>query len=415
MKTIAREGLRETSMERGKRYAAVLLVSCTAAFWAACGSSSSEFDPNANGDDDDASNGSSGSIGPIGGGEDDGGAAEGGGFDPDAACATSTVEAKRAPANILFIVDRSGSMNCNPPPTTDSATCEQFPIAADAGAPTKWSITRDALKSAITAMPTTNSVGITYFNVDNDCAAQATPSVAVAQVDATQQALLAASLDGVQPQGLTPIVGGVTLGYQYLHANTFTGKKFLVLITDGAETCAPDQQADFVATTVTNAALVGIRTFVIGAPGSEGARAFLSQIAWNGQTPASATCTHAATPPTAGDCHFDLTNAATNLPAQLNAALDQISREALGCEYDVPSPATGTLDYDLVNVIYDPSTGAPRTLKQDTSKPCSGGADGWQYSSDRKKIFLCGAACTAVKNDPNGNVSIALGCATDVK
>ncbi|MBX3262592.1 MAG: VWA domain-containing protein [Labilithrix sp.] len=401
-------------MERGKRYVAVLLVSCTAAFWAACGSSSSEFGPNTGGDGD-ASNGSSGSLGSIGGGDGDGGASDGGGFDPDAACATSTVEAKRAPANILFIIDRSGSMNCNPPPTTDSATCEQFPVTADSTLPSKWSITRDALKSAIAAMPATNSVGLTYFNVDNDCGVQATPSVAVAQVDATQQTLLEASLDGVQPQGLTPIVGGVTLGYQYLHANTFTGKKFLVLITDGAETCAPEQQGDFVATTVTNAALVGIRTFVIGAPGSEGARAFLSQVAWNGQTAKSATCTHAAAPANVGDCHFDLTNASTNLAAQLNAALDQISREALGCEYDVPSPSSGTLDYDLVNVIYDPSNGPPRTLKQDTSKPCAGGADGWQYSSDRKKIFLCGAACTAVKSDPNGNVSIALGCATDVK
>ena len=398
----------------GKRYVTALLVSCTAAFWLACGSSSSEFGPNAGGDGD-AANGSSGSIGAIaGGGADDGGPGNGG-FDPDAACATSTVEAKRAPANILFIVDRSGSMSCNPPPTTDSPTCEQFPVTADPMLPTKWSITRDALKAAIAAMPATNSVGLTYFNVDNDCAVQADPSVPVAQMGTAQQTLLETSLDGVQPEGLTPIVGGVTLGYHYLHTNTFTGRKFLVLITDGAETCAPDQQNDFVATTVTNAALVGIRTFVIGAPGSEDARAFLSQIAWNGQTAKSATCTHAATPANVGDCHFDLTNASTNLATQLNAALDQISREALGCEYDVPSPSSGTLDYDLVNVIFTPSSGAPQTVKQDTSKPCQGGADGWQYSNDRKKIFLCGGACSAVKSDPNGNVSIALGCATDVK
>jgi hypothetical protein len=59
-----------------------------------------------------------------------------------------------------------------------------------------------------------------------------------------------------------------------------TGNNFLVLLTDGAETCAPDQQEDFVNTTVITAAAVGIRTFVIGAPGSEGNRAFLSRVAF---------------------------------------------------------------------------------------------------------------------------------------
>lgn len=375
----------------------------------ACGIQSSEFDG------DGGSSGSSGTSGTFGssGGDEAGSSGSSGssGFDPDAACATTDIGAERARANILFIVDRSGSMNCNPPPTTSSATCESFPVTANDGLPTKWSITKAALRSAVEAMPETNSIGLTYFNVDDDCAVQATPNVPIAQVSEAQVGLLATSLDAVTPHGFTPIVGGVTLGYQHLHASDVDGRKFLVLLTDGEETCAPDQKAGFVATTVTNAALVGIRTFVIGAPGSEENRAFLSQVAFNGQTARTPTCTHAASPADVGDCHFDLTNAGVNLATELNKALEAISREALSCEYDVPKPDGGTVDYGKVNVIYKPASGASETIPQDPDKACAQ-ASGWQYTPDRKRIVLCGSACTKVKADTGGSVSIALGCAT---
>lgn len=335
-------------------------------------------------------------------------------FDPDSACATSVITAKRAHANILFIVDRSGSMNCNPPPLTTSQTCETSPVAADPSQPTKWSITRNALKAAIGAMPPEDSVGLTYFNVDNDCAVQATPNVPVKPIDAVQLGLLSQSLDNVTPEGLTPIVGGVTLGYQHLHTNAFTGRKFLVLITDGQETCAGDQKAGFLATTVVNAALVGIRTFVIGAPGSEPSRSFLSQIAWNGQTARTPTCNHSPMPPDLGDCHFDLTNTGLNLATELNKALDAISREAVSCEYDVPQPTSGTLDYGRINVVVTSGNGMPQTIPQDPGRPCSE-ADGWQYSADRSRIVLCGPACAKARAEINVSISVQLGCFTLIR
>lgn len=337
-------------------------------------------------------------------------------FDPDATCASTTVTARRAPANVLFIVDRSGSMNCNPPPTTTSQDCEQAPVTADSSKPTKWTITRDALKSAIGAMPASNSAGLTYFNIDDDCAVQATPNVPVKSVDAAHVALLSQSLDNITPGGQTPIVGAVTLGYQHLHANTFVGRKFLVLITDGQETCAPLQKNDFVAKTVVDAAAVGIRTFVIGAPGSEPSRSFLSQIAFAGQTARVSTCNHNASPPDLGDCHFDLTNTGLNLATELNKALDAISKEALSCEYELPVAEAGVVDTGRVNVVYTPTTGAPQTVPQDNSKPCAS-ADGWQYSTDQQRIVVCGAACARLKADGGqlSSVSIQLGCATLVR
>lgn len=392
------------------RYVRLLLVASGAlvvmasASSAGCGSSAEDGDL-------DGGNNASGSSGFV---VNDSSTAADTAFDPDAACATSKVTAKRAPANILFIVDRSGSMNCNPPPITTSAACEQAPTTADPGQPTKWSITKDALKAAIAGMPPEDSAGLTYFNVDNDCAVQATPNVPVKPVTTAHVALLGQSLDSITPEGLTPIVGGVTLGYQHLHSSTFVGRKFLVLITDGQETCAPDQRATFLAKTVVDAASVGIRTFVIGAPGSEPSRSFLSQMAFAGQTARTTTCKHDPTPADQGDCHFDLTSSGLNLATELNKALEAVSKEALTCEYDVPQSDGGTVDYAKVNVIYTPAGGATQTIPQDSTKDCQN-ADGWQYSQDKQRIVLCGPACAKVKADQGGSVSVALGCVTQVR
>lgn len=371
---------------------------------AGCGSASSV--------DADDDGGSSGSSGSSGFGQNDAGSD--GAFDPDAACATTTVTAKRAVANFLFVVDRSGSMNCNPPPITSSTACETSPVTADATKPTKWSLTKDALKSAIAAMPPTDSAGISYFNVDDDCAVQAKPSVPVQPIDPAHLALLGQSLDNVTPAGLTPIVGGVTLGYQHLYTNAFGGRKYLVLLTDGQETCAADQKDEFLTKTVVDASLVGIRTFVIGAPGSEPSRAFLSQIAFTGQTPRTPTCNHGGTAPDVGDCHFDLTNAGLNLATELTKALDAINKEALSCEYDVPQSDGGEIDYTKVNVFMTAGDGSRQTIPQDPSTACPN-ADGWQYSPDKKQILLCGPACEKAKAQQGGSVSIALGCVTVVR
>lgn len=347
-------------------------------------------------------------------------------FDPDSACASVNVAAKRVPANVLFVIDRSGSMGCNPPPATDSATCEAFPTAADPTSPTKWSITRDALKAAVAALPPDASVAMTFFNTDDDCGAKSQPDVAMGALVPDQRLAVETALDAVTPKGSTPIVGGVTLGYHYLATSPLVGRKYLVLITDGQETCAPEQQASFVSedgfvagqsnvrTTVANAALVGIRTFVIGAPGSEVSRAFLSQIAHVGGTASGPSCVHGSSPADVGDCHFDLTTSGTNLAQGLADALEAIGREAIGCELDVPTPETGTVDPDEVNVVYTPSGGSSRTIPQDSTVPCNV-ASGWQYTADKKKIVLCGATCSDVRKDPGAKLQVAFGCKTEVR
>ncbi|MFT3770295.1 MAG: VWA domain-containing protein [Minicystis sp.] len=334
--------------------------------------------------------------------------------DADMPCAVSTQEASLIPANILFVIDRSGSMTCNPPPLQSSVQCENNPTTKYPNQSTKWQIVSSALKSAIAAMPPTTRVGISYFNIDDYCGVKQAPQVSLAPVDATQLAAINASIDGVTPKGATPIIGGLTLGYAHMfYDDPAPGNDFVVLLTDGAETCAPNLKDQMINQTVPDALSVNIRTFVIGAPGSEPARAFLSQIAYAGGTPRDPACKHNPAPDDVGDCHFDMTDPNLDFATALNDALSKISGKAIACELDVPTAVGDQVDYDKVNVTFTPGTGPDVDFFQD-NQPCNGGANGWQYNADKSKIELCGDACKMVKSDPKGKISIALGCETKI-
>jgi hypothetical protein len=334
-------------------------------------------------------------------------------------CASASVQSELLPSNLLFVLDRSGSMNCNPPPTTKSEACEAKPERADAKSASKWEITRDALNAAFQLLPASASVGLSYFSNDDECGVNSTPSVALGKLDTTQLSALKASLDEVKPKGGTPIVGATILAYKHLHAlaldHKLDGNSFVVLLTDGQQSdqCSdPDQCSDAQACTdlltqheVPKAAGPGadIRTFVIGAPGSEPARAVLSQIALKGGT-APAGCDAAA-----GECHFDMTRQ-SNFASALTRALTAITNKASNCELPLPKIEKMKLDPMRVNVVYTPGDGTPaRVVPQDTRSSCDT-AEGWQYSADASKIQLCGEICSSVRTDASARLDVVLGC-----
>lgn len=335
-------------------------------------------------------------------------------------CASSTVQTELLPANVLFVIDRSGSMLCNPPPTTDSLACEASPARADMRMPSKWEITSDALVRALPALPANTSVGVSYFSDDDECGVSSAPDVPLLPNTAMQQAAIAQSLRGVKPAGGTPLVGATILAYKHVHnsalAGTIQGNKFVVVITDGAqsEVCSnPPQCADAASCTallvdqeVPRAAArgVGIRTFAIGVPGSERSRSVLSGMAKNGGTAIDGCDVQQ------GNCHFDMTMVA-DLGPSLARALTQIAGQTVSCELDVPRPMMGQVDVGLLNVVYSPSSGAePKVVFQDTRAPCDAGADGWQLTADDTRIRLCGASCDTVRTDPGARVDVVIGC-----
>lgn len=406
----------------------VVLSCAMAAGCAADGSGNNGSNGGASGSTAAASGGANAGEGGAGAAGESGNAGAAGGTPgPDVnailagGCAKATVASELLPSNILFVIDRSGSMACNPPPTTDSAACESDPMRADATAPSKWEITSEALLSAITTLPATTTLGISYFSNDDNCGVHPTPNVQLAPNSAAQQSTIEASLTHITPAGGTPIVGATILAYKHMHdaalSGAIFGNEFVVLITDGqqSEQCSDDTRCSgadectelLVSTEVPKAAGpgVGIRTFVIGVPGSEPARTVLSEIAQQGGT-AKPSCDAAQ-----GNCHFDMTMEA-DLGAALASALEDIAGQTVTCELPVPQPDEGELDLGLVNVIYSPSAKSSNAqlVPQDTTAGCDTGANGWQYIDGNTKIRLCGAICETVRADAGGRVDVVLGC-----
>ncbi len=382
----------------------------------ACGSSNNDLTAGGGGGGSGASSsggsgnagsgGSSGSGGFGAGGTSGGSGSGSGGFGATSndagpqGCATATKTADAVPPVMEMVIDISGSMG-QPAP----------------GGGTKWSVTRDALGQAITAMPDTNALGMTLYPDTNgfgSCinAQQEVPIAALGPTGSTQRQTVQSTLQGANPQGGTPTHDAYLFGLNQLVASPLPGNKFMILITDGAPTyslgCKGNGQSPVDNTAligqVTNATNGGVRTFVIGSPGSETARTDLSKMATAGQT-ALPGCSDTGP----SYCHFDMTTS-TNLAQSLNDALATISGAALSCTYDIPPPPSGqTLDPGKVNVEYTPSGGSSQDIVQD---PTCG--NGWKYSTDGKQIILCGPACDMVKNDPNGTINIVFGCNTKV-
>ncbi|MDD9943116.1 MAG: VWA domain-containing protein [Myxococcales bacterium] len=357
-----------------------------------------------------------------------------------AGCRDQSFRSEELPASILFLVDRSGSMLCNPPEVGQtSEECERMALPKYPDQPSKWDLTVSALEAVIADLADSGaSAGLAFLSNNDDCGVHSTPTIPVRAVDASHAATLAGALADTKPGGGTPIVGGTILAYAHLYGEAgldrtggcatppcgAPGNRFVILITDGADSC-PAEPFDgacrggsctdhLLDTSVVDAVNVNIRTFVIGAPGSEPARGFLSELALIGGTGRRGGQCLGDRHAVEGDCHYDMT-ATTDFAADLKAALDAISGSAIGCEFPVPQlpdePPT-----DNVNVQYRAmGTGDPVCFGHD-ARPCSDGADGWQFgklpdgSDDLSRVVLCGQACDTVQRDPNAQVDVVLGC-----
>jgi len=353
-------------------------------------------------------------------------------------CMDSSFRSEELPASILFLVDRSGSMLCNLPEaghTTEE--CEAKAERKLPDQPSKWELTVSALETVMNELVGSGaSVGLTFFSNDTVCGVQSQTAVPVAPLDAAHAAQLTAAFGSTVPSGGTPIVGATILAYAHMHGEAgldanggcaqppcgASGNRFVVLITDGADSC-PQEPIEGVCggvpctdhlldSSVLEAARVNIRTFVIGAPGSEPARGFLSELALRGGTGKNGGACTGSRVSDDGDCHFDMTTS-TDFAADLASALDAISGSALGCEFPVPQAATPT---ENVNVQYRKGGTADPVCFGYDERPCDGGASGWQFakkpdgSKDLGKVVLCGSACQTVQSDPAIQVDVVLGC-----
>lgn len=331
----------------------------------------------------------------------------------DAGCATSTTRGKLRPSNLLLVLDRSGSMACNLPEDGQSSqNCAAFPAALFQDQPTKWELTQKAVLNAVAILKEAGNVriGVTLFpETGTRCTVAANPVLPITALDTDLEQRLGKLLASAVPGGETPLAGATILGYAHLleqmRAGTLDGDTFVVIVTDGYETCKAGELPKLLNVDVPNA-LHGlfVRTFVIGVPGSDDGRALLSEMAVAGGTAKDPTCTFGPQP-TDGNCHFDMTETA-DFSRDLLDALTLINSEVMSCSIDIPTaPNGGPVNLEEVNVVVN---GISRSMV--TSASC-GSASGWRYSDDLTTIQLCGETCHAAKQR-GAEVTVILGCPT---
>lgn len=384
---------------------------------AACGDSEgSEVEPG-NGSGATGSGGKNGQPtlgGSTGfGGSGNNGSSGSGTITPGSECAKGTATADAIPAVVQMVVDTSGSMDWG-------ADGGRNPRRGES----KWEITSAALKEAVAKLPATVAVGINFFPNnprDGACIRNRVdlPIALLEEEGSMQRERFNDAIDDASPRGGTPTHGAFVFGAETVTASNLSGKKFVLLITDGDPTwtleCEGDGQTKVAPAAIE--ALVqsvadtytqdGVSTFVIGSPGSEGARTELSRMASEGGT-ARAGCSDSGPE----YCHLDMTTA-DDFAAALRQGLAEVAGAIGTCEYAVPDAPPGQdLDPTLVNVLYTKGDGSQVSIPKDAAGDC---ASGWKYDDEASptKITLCGADCDAVEKDTGGRIDVIFGCLTE--
>jgi hypothetical protein len=329
------------------------------------------------------------------------------GFDGDDACVGQSAGAEATDAVLQLVVDTSGSMDQGAPGVRGS----------------KWNATRSALLNAVTTMPASTSLGVVFYpdltnDPDGECFDR-DADVGITRLDANgsaQRQRIQRAFQGQSPEGGTPTHDAYRFAVAALEQTDAPGSRFALVITDGTPTYSlgcvgtglvsdPVDPSPLVAEAAASSAR-GVRTFVIGSPGSEGARASLSRMAEAGGT-ARAGCSHQGPE----YCHFDMTEE-PDFAAALAGALGQIAGQALSCTYAIPTPPNGaTLDPSKVNVRFQPTGAESELIPQSGDGGCS---EGWQYSQDQQQIELCASTCERVRG-ANGSLSLEFGCSTQIR
>jgi hypothetical protein len=112
-------------------------------------------------------------------------------------------------------------------------------------------------------------------------------------------------------------------------------------------------------------------------------------------------------------------NPTTDLNQTLLTALNKIRGAALPCEFNIPTPKMGMVDFGKVNVHYRGAAINEDILYVGRADKCDPMRGGWYYDTDPamgapKRVVLCEASCRRINSDAGGRVELGYGCKTRV-
>jgi hypothetical protein len=302
----------------------------------------------------------------------------------ETSCATKTASLTKQPADLLLVLDKSGSMTS----AIDSTTDCQNPVTdpdAGAGCQQRWATMVSGLNAVLSGASGDVNWGLQLFNIDGTCGVANTPEVPIAPGSA---ATVQTTIAGVTPKGNTPTRAAVTAATKYLQGLTDTNGKYILLATDGEPNCLTTgggrggggNGASDVAgtvTAITAAAAAGIKVYVIGVGPETGN---LDNFASAGGT----------------DHYYPALS-----PDDLNAALATIVGTVASCTFSL-----GKAPPDPTNVAVQFNGDSSLRAPQDTTH-----TNGWDYtSSSDTTIQLYGSWCDNVTNGTYTAATILEGC-----
>lgn len=344
-------------------------------------------------------------------------------------CNLEVNEPETVPAKIEMVVDVSSSMT----------------QTASGSTRNKWLETRDAIVNAFVGaagsdggLPATVSVGLLFYpNINTSPKTTPSDISTCVKVDAmipmkalggneagSQRSVLRDALNGIQlgPQG-TPTYDALRYGAEVgllEGGKSLGGEPYVVLITDGMPTLSadcsnpqgrvsdvdPQPIVDLVSELYS---AHGVKTYLIGSPGSENGREWMSHAAVLGHT-APAGCDEAGP----NWCHMDLTSQ-PDFGQALLEGLQTIAGEVVSCNYDVYATGvdgTTTVDPMLTTVVAKYGDGTRALINRDDTP--NGCTTGWYLDSAKKQVVLCAETCAKVQGDAKAGITVSYGCPTPV-
>ncbi len=339
-------------------------------------------------------------------------------------CSTSKVAASFSQINMLIVLDKSGSMNTTPDNYTK----------------TKWAGAVDSLAKALKPEETLIKYGLMLYPygtsgvascelADGEAAVNigvGPAATTVPQINALMKAPTTA------PKGGTPTAAALDSALKYYTIGAgvvLEGPKYVLLVTDGGPNCNPDVPACGPETCTANmdkspascgagvpnccAASVGtaggpnplalclddssvvakiqalrnagIKTFVVGIPGTEQYSAYLDTFAVEGGVPVTDTSKTKK--------YYEVTGE-NDLLATFNTITTSLVRDCNVPLEEAPK------DFSNINVAIDCSPVPQLTA----------GTPNWHYDAPTQSIVVEGSQCDRIKSTGVNRVDIVLGC-----